>query len=143
MCCLRTKPITPIVTAHPSLEVQELTSSLDLPVAGVPLENCLRILRDAETHLASSLDSVRQHVKLLESLQPPPPEGPSTDGAAAGCSHPRIKDETRPHLNSTSSPGKQRCHSFRPTDTPWNRNNFLLPIVKRITLRFAQGCREY
>ncbi|XP_031436944.1 uncharacterized protein LOC105897782 isoform X2 [Clupea harengus] len=78
----------------------------NLPVAGVPLENCLRILRDAETHLASSLDSVRQHVKLLESLQPPPPEGPSTDGAAAGCSHPRIKDETRPHLNSTSSPVK-------------------------------------
>ena len=139
MCCLRTKPITPIVTAHPSLEVQELTSSLDLPVAGVPLENCLRILRDAETHLASSLDSVRQHVKLLESLQPPPSEGP-----ALKMKHvPRIKDETRPHLNSTSSPGKQRCHSFRPTDTPWNRNNFLLPIVKRITLRFAQGCREY
>ncbi|XP_041950351.1 uncharacterized protein si:ch211-245h14.1 isoform X1 [Alosa sapidissima] len=78
-----------------------------LLVSGGLLEDYLHVLHDAETRLACSLDCLRQHVKLLESLRTLPLEEPSSDVLAAKCppqSH--SKDQAQPRLNNSTTPVK-------------------------------------
>lgn len=78
----------------------------NLLISGGLLQDYLHVLRDIEVQLVSSLDCVRQHRKLLESLQTasPPPEGVSGYEAAVGRSHPHAEDEAHSNLNRSNSP---------------------------------------